>query len=314
MPTLSSGQTAADAINNMYLTILRRAADASGLSFWEAQFNDGISLDAIRDSFVAYSEASSLVDPIVRLYEVAFGRQVGDSELNSAVTLLSGGTPIETIAQSLTGSQEFIDRFGATTDRSAFVENLYVNGLGRASDAPGKAFWLGSGFTDAQLLLGFSNSDESIVRLDDSTTIFLTNLSEGVAADTSASLTTVSSDQTAFSSITVIGGGASDTLTTGLGDDTIDGRAGNDTLTGSGGNDTFIFIDGSGDDTVTDFVAGAGTDDKLDITAFGFATFADVISAASQTGSDTLIQLDADDSVTLLGVSLGDLVAFDLLL
>jgi hypothetical protein len=131
----------------------------------EVKHLNGISLDAIRDSFVAYSEASSLVDPIVRLYEVAFGRQVGDSELNSAVTLLSGGTPIETIAQSLTGSQEFIDRFGATTDRSAFVENLYVNGLGRASDAPGKAFWLGSGFTDAQLLLGFSNSDESIVRL-----------------------------------------------------------------------------------------------------------------------------------------------------
>ena len=52
----------------------------------------------------------------------------------------------------------------------------------------------------------------------------------------------------------------------------------------------------------------------LDITAFGFASFADVINAATQVGNNTLIQLDANDSVTLIGVSLGDLNSGDVLI
>ena len=92
------------------------------------------------------------------------------------------------------------------------------------------------------------------------------------------------------------------------------GGAGNDRLTGASGDDVFVFTDGGGNDTVTDFVAGAGTDDVLDITDFGFASFADVINAASQVGADTLIQLDIDDSVILLGVTLGDLNSSDVLI
>ncbi len=91
----------------------------------------------------------------------------------------------------------------------------------------------------------------------------------------------------------------------GLRDDSITGGAGDDTLAGGGGDDLFVFT--GGDDTVTDFTAGAGTPDVLDVTAFGFASFADVINAASQAGADTVIQLDIDDSITLLGVNLGDI-------
>ena len=85
-------------------------------------------------------------------------------------------------------------------------------------------------------------------------------------------------------------------------------------LSGGAGDDLFVFTDGGGGDTVTDFVAGAGTDDVLDVTDFGFANFAAIIAAASQVGGNTLIQLDGADSVTLLGVNLGDLNADDFLL
>ena len=44
----------------------------------------------------------------------------------------------------------------------------------------------------------------------------------------------------------------------------------------------------------------------------GLDTFADVQAAASQVGSDTFIDLGGEDSVTLLGVSLGDLSPDDL--
>lgn len=314
MPTLGSGQTPAQAINEIYLAVLRRDAEPLGLSFWEAQFNAGTSLDSIRDLIVTSSESSSFVDPIVRLYEVAFGRQANDAELTNSVNSLRSGATLETIAEGFAGSQEFIDRFGTGADRSTFVENLYRNGLDRASDVSGKAFWVGSDFTNAQLLLGFSESTESIARLDDATVVFLANLSEGIAANTSAPLTAVLSDQPLGPSITIIGGAGNDRLGGGLGDDTIDGGAGDDTLTGASGDDRFIFSDGSGNDTITDFVAGEGTDDVLNITAFGFASFADVINAASQVGANTLIQLDVDDSVTLLGVTLSDLDPSDVLI
>ena len=90
-------------------------------------------------------------------------------------------------------------------------------------------------------------------------------------------------------------------------DDRFTGGSGDDTLTGGGGDDVVVVTDGGGADRITDVVAGPGTDDVLDMTAVGFTTFAEVIDSASQAGGDTLIQLDVDDSVILLGVSLGDL-------
>ncbi len=61
------------------------------------------------------------------------------------------------------------------------------------------------------------------------------------------------------------GGKGSDTLNGGTGDDilrgragkdTLNGDAGTDTLTGGAGVDTFVFTDGTGHDTVTDFTLG----------------------------------------------------------
>ena len=98
-----------------------------------------------------------------------------------------------------------------------------------------------------------------------------------------------------------------ETLTGGPNDDVLAGGPGNDTLSGGAGDDRFIIFDGDGDDIVLDFVAGAGTDDVLDIQTFAFAGLAGVLSASTQIGDDVLIALDADDSVTLLDVQLADL-------
>ena len=115
-------------------------------------------------------------------------------------------------------------------------------------------------------------------------------------------------------SVTITGIDDGDQTITGTaGDDVLFGGDGNDTLIGAGGDDLFVFADGCGDDTVNDFTPGAGTDDVLDVSAFGFASAADAIAAATQAGADTVIQLDADDSVTLLGVNVGDLDQDDFL-
>jgi len=60
---------------------------------------------------------------------------------------------------------------------------------------------------------------------------------------------------------TLNGAGGADFLDGGAGNDIFDGAAGNDTITGGAGVDTIkIDFDGEGEDTVTDFTAGAGGD------------------------------------------------------
>jgi hypothetical protein len=80
------------------------------------------------------------------------------------------------------------------------------------------------------------------------------------------------------------------------------------------GDDTFVFHDGSGRTRVGDFEAGIGTTDTLDVSAFGFDTFADVLTASSQVGSDVIISLDRNDQVVLNDLSLGALHVDDFLL
>ena len=53
------------------------------------------------------------------------------------------------------------------------------------------------------------------------------------------------------------------------GNDTLKGLAGHDMLIGGAGDDLFVFAAGNGQDTVADFVPGAGTADRLDLRAFG---------------------------------------------
>ncbi|MEJ8476858.1 DUF4214 domain-containing protein [Roseibium algae] len=92
------------------------------------------------------------------------------------------------------------------------------------------------------------------------------------------------------------------------GNDVISGLAGNDTLTGGAGNDTFRFVSGdTGHDTITDFTAGAGSEDVIEFEGGVFADFAGVLAAASDDGADTTITIDADTSILLQNVVVSSL-------
>jgi len=96
------------------------------------------------------------------------------------------------------------------------------------------------------------------------------------------------------------------------GDNTLDGAGGADILTGGAGDDLFVYRTGDGADTVNDFVAGESTDDRIDlIDVAGIDDFADVLSAASQQGSDVLLDFGGGDTITLVGVNLATLHADD---
>ncbi len=111
---------------------------------------------------------------------------------------------------------------------------------------------------------------------------------------------------------TFVAGDGDDTLYGKKGDDTLLGEAGNDTLNGGAGNDTFVFTGASfGKDVINDFEAGVVSEDVIQFDASIFADFNAVINEASDVGSDTVITLDDDNSVTLKGVSLADLHSDD---
>ena len=103
------------------------------------------------------------------------------------------------------------------------------------------------------------------------------------------------------------GKAGNDIINGGGGNDTLKGGAGNDTLTGGTGNDVFVYNAGFGQDTITDFTAGAGAGDVIEFHDNIFANFAAVTAAASTVGSNTVITVDASNSIVLQNVAVANL-------
>ena len=82
-------------------------------------------------------------------------------------------------------------------------------------------------------------------------------------------------------------------------------------LTGGLGNDTFVFTATSGNDTVTDFENG---EDLIDVSAFGFASAADVIGLLVQDGADVDMVLSATSTITFTGETLASFDASDFII
>ena len=123
---------------------------------------------------------------------------------------------------------------------------------------------------------------------------------------------------------TLIGGGARDVMNGGPGDDTLFGGGGNDfladfdggddTFIGAAGDDTFEFFDFFGHKTITDFVAGADTPDRIHFGSGVFPTIDLVLDACAQVGNDIVITISSVDSLTLENVLLGSLHEDDFLI
>jgi VCBS repeat-containing protein len=103
------------------------------------------------------------------------------------------------------------------------------------------------------------------------------------------------------------GGAGDDIISGGNGVDVLNGGLGNDQLTGGNGSDTFAFNANFGKDVVTDF-----SKDTVQFDHGVFANFAAVQSHMANDGhGNTIITYDANNTVTLLGVTTAQLHASD---
>jgi Ca2+-binding RTX toxin-like protein len=111
---------------------------------------------------------------------------------------------------------------------------------------------------------------------------------------------------------TLTGSATANVLTGGGGGDILKGLGGNDTLIGGAGNDSFLFGVGAGKDTITDFTAGIGAGDVINLLlGTAFDTFAEVLAVSTQVGADTQIVFGLNDIITLSNVQKTLLVADD---
>jgi Domain of unknown function (DUF4214)/RTX calcium-binding nonapeptide repeat (4 copies) len=103
---------------------------------------------------------------VVRLYEAALDRLPDQGGLNYWIGALQGGQPLSALASAFLGSPEFTARFGgASTTSVAFVDQLYLNVLGRTGDPGGRDYWVGvlnrGEASRADVLAAFSESAEN---------------------------------------------------------------------------------------------------------------------------------------------------------
>ena len=171
-------------INTLYRTFFDREPDAGGKANWLSMLNKGTKRNEVLAGFVNSQEFANLCDK----YGIARGTLEGDgsSTYNAGVRnyvlrmytkcLERDGDTLgvedwshrintkamspEAVAKSFFSSQEFLNKNLSNED---YVETLYQTFMDRASDAAGKADWVGrlnSGVSRQTVLEGFSRSPE----------------------------------------------------------------------------------------------------------------------------------------------------------
>lgn len=227
------------------------------------------------------------------------------------------------VLQGLAGGDWLLGGSGSDTASyswsSGGVNVSLATGLGFGGDAEGDQLFnienlIGSGLDD--MLEGDSGNNklDGGIGVDTVYYAHATSGTNGVGVTVDLSSTKAQNTITAgkdtlsgFENLT--GSEFNDTLRGSSGNNVITGLAGNDKLTGAGGDDTFVFLPGFGNDTITDFMAGPNSGPH-DLIAFDHTIFADfdaVAAASAQVGANTVITVDAQNTVTLVNVSLGSL-------
>lgn len=251
-------------IEALYSSILQidsselSASDQSDIQGLVAASTAGSTDAQIQDSIVNSTLAANTVEPLLRIYQSAFGRKADVGGLNFyADQLRNGQTTIDTIAKEFAASPEFTSRFpNAETDTSNFVSSLYTNVLGREADAAGQAFWANSGLSAAQLLTAFSQSGEFMSRTNGAIDSYLNARAAGEDVNTDEDIFDGAAGVPQIAGVVDIDGvtGEANTI---AGITVSDSDSNNSTVTLKSGNGGLINVKETGITTAT--IEGNGT-------------------------------------------------------
>jgi hypothetical protein len=159
----------------LYLNVLDRPPDASGLQFWTNVLASGVSRgDVLNDFAVSFEfqfDTLSIAGDTTnaeayRLYAAALNRIPDPAGEAFWSAQLAGGVAPVQVAQSFINSPEFQQDYGVLTI-SDFVNAMYENVLHRPADLAGLNFWedtIEQGASDASVVLAFSDCIENRVQ------------------------------------------------------------------------------------------------------------------------------------------------------
>jgi hypothetical protein len=286
-----------DDIKSYYENILQRTPGDDEVNSWVAPVNSGaLTIEQVRQAFINSSEAQHVAG-VVRMYQAAFGRVPDQAGLKDWV---NSGKSIAEIGEGFSGSDEFTNRYGSNQVSEAFVTSLYFQVLGRAPDAEGLANWTNSGLSAAQILAGFSESQEFKGTTSSAVSTFLDKAGQGEWVYSGSLNDYKPGGEEPGTS------GQTFTLTAGVVGDDFVGGTGDDQFVAASvarlGNDD-VLDGGEGNDTLTAKLSGAvgpnlSSIETLNIQAVstGAVLSGSLISGAEQlnvTGGGTLKYTDA---------------------
>ena len=105
------------------------------------------------------------------------------------------------------------------------------------------------------------------------------------------------------------GGNGEDVLSGSLGEDLLVGGEGDDRMFGGSGADTFAFSKGHGHDVIYDFNPLEGDKLNLASTNYDFTNWVSVANQSYNTSNGCVIETGGGDSITLIGVSIDQVLS-----
>jgi hypothetical protein len=157
----SSGPVAVDQMFDWMTGLLPTQGEKTT---WLAQLDAGAALPGdLVAALRAGPDATTNVDPTIRLYAAYLTRVPDAGGLNYWLKKRRGGLTLAQISAKFASSAEFKRRYGTLTNR-AFVQQIYLNVLGRAGEKSGVDYWTKRLDTNkssrGQVMINFSESNE----------------------------------------------------------------------------------------------------------------------------------------------------------
>lgn len=155
-------------INQAFLDILGRPADAGSLNFWAGQLAGGLSRAAFASALAHSDEYDRLF--VTSAYAKYLGRQPDAAGLGFWLGQMQSGVSDQRLEAALIGSPEYYARAGGSD--TLWIDAVYRDLLGRPADSPDATYWTGqlqsgvSRTTVAYLIASGAEGEQQVIVAD----------------------------------------------------------------------------------------------------------------------------------------------------